>query len=241
MLIGTRGIVFNYIKYSDSSIICRIYTEALGIKSYIVYTPKTKKTAFRMAFFQPLTLLDLVVYNKENKSLNRIKEVSCTESLQSIPFNVYKSSMALFISEVLYKAVKEEESNPVLFSYVHHFIKNLDAAECHYTDYHLVFLMHLTQYLGFLPKEKPAGTFSFFDMVEGKFCHVKPLHSSYIESPLSDYFHRLLKADFNVNESLKLNGRLRHALLEKLVQYYSIHLEGMGTIQSMAVLKEIFA
>ncbi len=238
MLVATKGIVFNSLKYSENSLICRIYTEQLGIKSYLINTPKGRKK--RMALYQPLTMLDLVVYNKENKNLNRIKEMHCEEPLLTVPHNVFKSTAALFVAEILYKAVKEEEPNAALYSFIRHFVKLLDVAERNYADYHLVFLIHLTQFLGFYPKSAALENVRYFDMVEGRFCSVKPLHSACIEQPLSTSFYKLLHSDYHNTNKLMLNGSLRQQLLQKILLYYKIHLEGMGSVKSAEVLKSVF-
>jgi len=239
MLLATQGIVLGHVKYSESSIICKIYTETAGIKSYIINNIRSKKSQGKMAVYQPLTLLNLIVYNKENKNLQRIKEVHCAEPLKSIPYNIYKSSMALFIAEVLHKTIKEEEANPALFAFIKHFIKLLDTSEDKFSDFHLIFIMHLTQYLGFSPKADAKDN-SYFDMIEGKFCMHKPLHSFFIAQPLCAYFHKLLAADYDNVDNIKLNGRLRLLLLEKLLLYYKTHLDGMAPIKSVEIFKSVF-
>ncbi len=241
MLISTRAIVLKHYKYSENSIICKIYTEELGIKSYLINNVHNKKSKIKIGLFQPLTLLDLVVYNKENKQLQHIKEVSCTEPLMDIQFNILKSTMALFIAEIVLKTIKEEETNPVLYSFIRDFIKNFEQVRESYSDYHLIFLLNFTQYLGFYPKTESYSDMSYFDMIEGRFYLKRPLHSSYIENQLSYYMHQLLQIAYSDSKQLKLNGKIRQQLLEKIIMYYKIHLEGIGTIHSAEILKMVFS
>ncbi|MDD3876716.1 MAG: DNA repair protein RecO [Bacteroidales bacterium] len=240
MLTATNGIVFKHYKYSENSIICKIYTEAFGIKSYLIKGVNGKSKKFKPALFQPLTILDLVVLDKENRNLQFVKEIQCAEQLNSIPFNIYKSSVALFIAEILLKSIKEEEPNAALYGYVKHFIQLLDKTEKNYSNFHLLFLLHLTQYLGFFPKKRNVENLFFFDMREGRFVADKPLHSNYMDKVLSTHFHDLFNMDYNNCDKLCLNGQIRAQLLEKLVVYYAIHLEGMGKINALEVLKMVY-
>ncbi len=108
MLHKTRGIVFKYFKYGDTSIIAKVYTEAFGLQSYIVNGARSTKSKGKIAFYQPLTLLDLVVYKKKNSGINRISEVRCSQPLKTIPYEITKSSQGVFLSELLYKCIKED-------------------------------------------------------------------------------------------------------------------------------------
>lgn len=241
MITATRAIVLKHFKYAENSIICKIYTEEFGVKSYIISNLRSKKAQNKIGWYQPLTLLDLIVYNKENKQLHHIKETNCSEPLMTIHNHVYKSSMALFVAEMLLKSIKEEEANAVQFAFVRHFIKNLDATPTNFTDYHLIFLLHLTQYLGFYPKVESFTEKSFFDMIEGKFVQRQPLHSTYIDQEMAGYFHMLLNADYDNTDHIKINGKIRQQLLEKIIMFYKTHLEGIGNIYSAEVLKMVFS
>jgi len=241
MILSTKAIVLKHYKYSENSIICKIYTEELGIKSYLINNVHNKRSKLKIGFFQPLTLLDLVVYNKENKQLQHVKEVACVEPLLDIQMNIVKSSIALFVAEVILKTIREEEANPVLFAFVTEFIKKFNEAIENFADYHLVFLLNFTQYLGFYPKMESYSYNSYFDMLEGRFCHNIPLHTNYIERQYSNYLFQLLTVDYTGTKILNLNGKLRQQLLDKIILYYKIHLEGMGMIHSAEVLKMIFS
>jgi len=240
VLISSKAIVLKHYKYSENSIICKIYTEELGIKSYLINNLRSKKAQNKIAWYQSLTLLDLVVYNKEKKQLQHIKEASCSEPLMTVHCQVHKSSIALFIAEILLKTIKEEEANAALFAFIEHFIKILDKTPTDYADFHLIFMLQLTHYLGFYPKMESYTTNAYFDMIEGKFSSNKPLHATFIESNLSNYFYSLLNADYANSNTLNLNGRLRNLILENIIMYYKTHLEGIGIIHSSEVLKMVF-
>jgi len=240
MIISSKAIVLKHYKFSDNSIICKIYTEELGIKSYLINNLRSKKAQNKIALYQPLTLLDLIIYNNEKKQLQHIKEASCSEPLMTVHHQVYKSSIALFIAEVLLKTIKEEEANAAQFAFVKHFIKILDNEQKDYADFHLIFMLHFTQYLGFYPKVESYKPDSYFDMIEGKFLINRPLHATFIDTNLALYFYSLLNADYANSNTLKLNGKLRQLLLEKIIMFYKTHLEGIGNIHSTEVLKMVF-
>src|SRR6185369_7455791 len=108
MLHKTRGIVFRFTKYGDTSIIVTIFTELFGLQTYIVNGVRSKSAKSKIALFQPLTLLDLIVYYKENANIKRIKEIRCVHQYQTVQTDVRKSSIGMFLNEILNKTVKEE-------------------------------------------------------------------------------------------------------------------------------------
>src|SRR5690606_15189127 len=103
----TKGIVINYLKYRETSIIVRIYTRQLGLKSYVVNSVRSEIPRYKIALFQPLSLLELVVYHREGVSLNRISETKLAYAFHRIPFDYYRSGIAMFVGEVLGKAIYE--------------------------------------------------------------------------------------------------------------------------------------
>jgi DNA repair protein RecO (recombination protein O) len=151
MLLKTKGIVLNQIKYRETSIITKIYTEDFGLKSYIVNGVRTKSSKTKIGLFQPLTLLDLVVYYKEKTTLHRISEIKCYSPYKSIPFEIKKSSIVLFLSEILNKTLKEEISNKELFDFLSTSLIYFDEVKEDYHNFHLQFLFQLSAFLGFFP------------------------------------------------------------------------------------------
>ena len=98
MLHKTRGIVFSYTEYRETSLIVKIYTELFGIQSYIVNGVRKKNAKLNVGWFQPLTLVELVVYHKERHGLQRISEIRPMPALRDIPFYVIKSAIVLFLN-----------------------------------------------------------------------------------------------------------------------------------------------
>jgi DNA repair protein RecO (recombination protein O) len=229
MLHKTKGIVLNYIKYRETSIIVRIYTELFGLQSYIINGVRSKKAKHKIALFQPLTLLDLVVYKKENANLHRIAELKCDAPFTTLPFDFKKSGIALFITEVLLKSIKGEEENPILFEFLYKSILIFDNLEKHYENFHLQFLIKLSRYLGF----GPEGSNEFFDQI---FLHTNIREIAELEKKA---FDQLMKIPYQ-NE-VKIPNAIRRELIELILKFYGLHIENFGEVKSLAILKEVMS
>ncbi len=231
MLHKTRGIALSYIRYRETSIIAKIYTESFGMQSYIVNSVRSSRSkSNKIALFQPLTLLDLVVYHKnKTDSLHRISEIKCLYPFHSVPFLVIKSSLALFLTELLTKCLREEEENIPLFDFLQSAIMYLDEAESGFENFHLHVLIQLAFYLGF-------GLETTTDFSN----ELRTNH--YPQSPDASQnmaLHTWLTAPFGTRVALDRPRRL--SLLNMLLFFYKIHLDSLGEIKSLDVLHEILS
>jgi DNA repair protein RecO (recombination protein O) len=239
MLHKTRGIVFKTTDYSENSIIVQIFTEKFGLQSYIVNGAKKPKAKMNRNIFQPLHLLDMVVYHKNAGNVQRIKEVKNSPLLQSIPYDVIKSSLAIFLNEVLYKAVRQQSADENLFGFIFSSIEWLDNETDGLANFHLLFLIKLTRYLGFYPDRYPAGNADYFDLKNGVFTRYKPDSVLYLLPPYTGKFHMLLECSFENLPQIKLTNDDRRYLIQKLLEYYALHVESFGNIRSHEVLEEV--
>ena len=164
MLHKTRGIVFKTTDYGESSVIVQVFTEKFGLQSYIVNGAKKQKAKISRNMLQPLHLLDMVVYHKNTGNVQRIKELKNSPQLQTIPYDVIKSSLAIFLNEVLYKAVRQQSADENLFGFVFSAIEWLDHQGEGLANFHLLFLIQLTRYLGFYPDRYLAGEITVIDV-----------------------------------------------------------------------------
>ncbi|OJV21380.1 MAG: DNA repair protein RecO [Dyadobacter sp. 50-39] len=229
MLHKTRGIALSYIRYKESSIIARIYTETFGIQTYIVNGVRSSKSKTnRIAFFQPLTLLDLVVYHKNKEdTIHRISEIKCYAPFYSIPFDVIKSGLALFMTEMLGKTLREEENNEPLFHFIEQSVMYLDEAEAGFENFHIQFLMQLAHYLGFGVETAEDME---IELKENHFPHQADTqeHSATV---------KMLENGYGL--SIPLDRGRRINILEKLIFFYKIHMDALGEIKSLDVLREV--
>ncbi|MDF2433427.1 MAG: repair protein RecO [Mucilaginibacter sp.] len=239
MLHKTRGIVFKTTDFGDNSIIVQVFTEKFGLQSYLVNGAKKPKAKIGRNMLQPLHLLDMVVYHKNTGNMQRIKELKNSPQLQTIPYDIIKSSIALFLNEVLFKAVKQQGEDGNLFDFIFSAIEWMDHQTEGLANFHLLFLTQLTRYLGFYPDRHFAGNADYFDMKNGMFCSYKPDSFSYLSPPHTQNFAMLLQCGFETMATLKLNNDERRYLIQKLLEYYALHIEGFGSIRSHEVLEEV--
>lgn len=239
MLQATKGIVFQHLNYAESSVIVKIYTEAYGLQSYMVKGVRSRKSKTRPALFQPLTLLDLVVYHKEGKQLQHIREIRVEYAYHSIPVNLVKRSLLFFLDELLVKSIREETANQPLFNWIINALKWLDLSDSNMVNFHLVFMMQLTRFLGFYPKNNLSSATVYFDLQEGQFVSHPPAHPNYTEDLLSNQLLAIHTATFEESGNLTITNKERRKLVETLVTYYRFHLPNFGELKSLEVLKTI--
>ena len=220
MIQKTKGVVFRFTKYGETSIIVSIFTEAFGLQSYIVNGIRSRTARNRIALYQPLTLLDLVVYHRENANINRIKESHCIYAYQHIPTDMRKTACAIFANEVVNKTIREEGHVPDLFEFLFDTLVRLDSLSTGVEQFPLVFLLKLSHLLGFGVTTN--------DMVLGS--HVTSTGS---EQKLNE----LLSADYG--EPTDLTADQRRELLDILLRFYNNHMEWLGEWKSVAVLRDV--
>jgi len=206
MIAKTQGIVFHQIKYSESSLIVKIYTREFGIQSYLLKGLRSKKSKISPALLQHLSLLDIVASHKEKSNLHYIREIHSAHQYASIPYDMTKSSITLFVNELLMKAIREEEPNTALFDFVFQSMQWLDLASENYVNFHLIFSMQLCRYLGFYPRGVYAPSTPYFDLEEGCFENRRPLHHNYLQGKESENLSMLSDFSFDNIEDITLNN-----------------------------------
>jgi DNA repair protein RecO (recombination protein O) len=229
MLHKTKGVVLNYLKYKESSIIAKVYTERFGIQSYVVNGVRSSKAKVnRIALFQPLTLLDMVVYHKSKlDTLHRLSEVRNLYPFSQLPFDIVKTSLALFITELLGKCLKEEEANPLLFEFLQRAVVELDETSEGLESFHLFFMCRLAGFLGF-----EVESMEHFTALLGEY-----RYSDLPDARLKESLFHLFAGDV---DALRMAGKTSRArILAQLIFYYRTHMEGFGDIKSLDILKTV--
>lgn len=241
MLHKTKGIVLQTINYSDTSLIARIYTQRFGLQPYMVNGARGKKAKIKANVLQPLTLVDMVVYHKEKNSLQRISEIKNDPPFTSIPYNFVKTSIAIFVNELLCKAIKEEEPNDRLFDFLHSSVQILDLEHDSCANFHLCFMIQLSKYLGFFPQGRACAETPYFDLQEGTFIAKEPMHPYFLYPVHAQLLWQLVQADYSSASALSIHKTQRKELLEKLVLYYELHLPSLREINSHRILEEVMS
>ncbi|HLO59319.1 MAG TPA: DNA repair protein RecO [Bacteroidales bacterium] len=229
MLNKTRAIVLHQVKYGESSLIVTFYTEKFGRISGIVSGVKSKKSKIPAILFQPLTLLETDFYYRQNHTIQRLKEATAAHIYNSIPYNTSKSAVALFLAEVLYLSLQEEEHNPLLFSFVFHAFQLLDAKDENTSWFHHWFMLQLTRYLGFFPGSGTPAT-------------VSPVIHEFagLSERASTALIELINSPQGPPDLERFGHTQRNELLERIIRYYTVHIEDFSRLKSWAVLQEVF-
>ena len=239
MLTKTKGIVFKSIKYGETSMISSIYTEAFGLQKYVINGVRSKKPKVSAGLLQPLTLLDLVVYGKTGRDLNRIKELRAEEIYVQIPFDIVRGSIGLFLVEVVQKCIRESEAHPELFSFLQSSFLLLDRHPVHISNFHLIFLMQLSAYLGFLPQSNWTETHCYFDLQGGQFVDSPTSLTGCLNKEDSWVFHQIQDKELVDSGHVKLSRESRRQVLENLLLYYKMHVEGLTEIHAHRILETV--
>ncbi len=238
MLHKTRGIVFRAIKYSNTSIITTIYTEQFGLQTYMVNGARSAKSK-KAPLFQPATILDLVVYKRENKNIQHIKEIKLEVLYRRLPLQVVRSSVALFIIETLLKCIQEEETNPALFEFIVETLTFLDECKTVPALLPQYFLVELSKHLGFYPQDKFSKATPYFDMREGHFA-VKETNLYSLSTTMSRIFSELKEKGRDELDNYQLPYVQRKELLDALITFYTLHVTNFKKLKSLDVLEEVF-
>ena len=231
MLKKTRGIVISYTRYSETSIIVKIFTEVMGMKTYIVNGVRSTKNGSKIALYQPLTLLDLVVYyKKEHTGIQRISEARCQVPYQHIPIDFQKSTMALFIAEVLGKVLRDEEQNQLLFDFLFQTLVWFDDNQENYHSFHLQFLAKIPRFIGFDPMSA--------EVLLAQIEEHKPLRFPPSLLPqIKKEINQLLASNFE--EIIQVSPNIRGYIIDLFLEYYRVHTAGFGEVKSLTVLREM--
>ncbi len=239
MLHKSRGIALHATKFSETSSVVKIYTELFGLQSYLVKGVRKQNAKIKPGLFQPLTILDLVVYHKEKSSLQNLKEANYSHPYRAIPFDIRKSSIAIFINELVYKTIHEEEPHPELFTFLYNTCLQLDAASDNFSLFHLVFSLQLTRYLGCMPQLNYSGKTPFLNLREGIFQASTPEHPDFLEPAMSQLFFQLLRTPECAAASIQVSAKTRDTLLEMILFYYHLHVPGFREMQSHHILHTV--
>ncbi|WP_378180716.1 DNA repair protein RecO [Aquimarina sp. SS2-1] len=239
MIVNTPAIVIHSLRYGESDLIVLLFTKTSGLRSYLLKgILKSKRGKIRSSLFQPLTLLDIEANHKNKGTLERIKEAKILVPYESLHTDFVKSSLVFFLSEVLKNTIQEEEANEELFHYLETTFLWLDSHN-NISNFHIVFLIKLTQYLGFYPDISDI-TLSVFNLQEG--CFQNEASNIYcIEGHSVLIFKEFLGTTFEESMNIKMSRMVRNEMLTTLLVYFELHLHGFRKPKSFSILNEIFS
>jgi DNA repair protein RecO (recombination protein O) len=237
MLVKTKAIVISSLKYQEKSLIVKCFTLSDGLKSYFVQSAfSAKKSNQKIAYFQPLTLLEIEANHKNKGTLEHFKEIKLAHAYQTISRDIVKSTIVIFLSEILHHSIQEEEKNENLFLFLESALLWLDHHE-ETSNFHLILMLEVTKFLGFYPDISEIEG-KHFEMKDGFFTPF--LGIACLSEHETHLFKKLIELKFDSNQKV-FAGTERQILLKILLDYYTIHLDGFKKPKSLDVLKEVFA
>ncbi|UKT63072.1 DNA repair protein RecO [Pedobacter mucosus] len=241
MLHKVRGIVLKTTNYSESSVIVQVLTDKFGMQSYLINGVKKPKAKIKINMLQSLHLLDMVVYHKVNTNIQRVSEVRQTPVFRTIPYDIIKTSIVIFLNEVLYKSIRQQAADDSLFDYIFNSIAWFDESEEINPNFHLSFLLKLTRFLGFSPNDKRRTDQIYFDLQEGEFVSRPPVHSNYLHKEDALGFILLFNTPLEKIYEIKFSNNQRRFLLDKILVFYTLHTASFGEVQSHKILETLLS
>lgn len=236
-----RGIVLNTIKYGESSMVAHLLTDVAGRKSFMVQGigKGGRGKGGKSALFQPMFLVDIMALESSHTQIDRVKEVALARPLQSIPFDVRKSTVALFMAELLYKIVREVEPDSPLFEYVYNSVVALDEMEEGVFNFHLWFMVGLSRFLGFFPADEYSEG-AVFDIENGSFTAIPPRSGLFFNADNSRLLATLMDISPVELGNIRLSRVQRKDFIESLLAHFGYHLDTTPNLQSLRILSEVF-
>lgn len=240
MNVKTKAVVLRSLKYGERQLVVDMFCEQCGRVSFICSVPVSAKGKLKKQLFQPMTLLELEFDHRPARSLQHLRDVRLVSPYASIPFNPHKLSITLFLAEFLYYSTRDEQLNPSLFAYVQHSMEWLDGCRGSCANFHLVFMLRLSRFIGFYPNLENYHPGNCFDLREGAFCEHAPLHGNFLDPREARLIGLLMRIDYMTMHLLRMSKTERNRCIDVLIEYYRLHIPAFPELKSLAVLRELF-
>lgn len=240
MLLKSRGIVLNTLKYNDETLIAQVLTEEVGYRTFSVRISRGKRSRSSHIFFYPLSLIELTWDERTNVKMVTPRTVSTSSPLVSIPLEPQKVTIAMFLGEFLNYALRSEPSSPELFSYLYNSILWLDAQNRRYANFHLVVLLRLTKFLGFFPDRPIFIPGGYFDLQSASYTQFRPPHNNYLEPADAQMIPTLLRMRFENMHLFRFSGAERNHFLSVINDFYRIHIPNFPELKSLPILHDFY-
>lgn len=240
MLHKTKGIVFKCTRYGESSVVMQVLTHQYGLQTYLINGVRKSKSKYSPAILQGLHLLDMVVYHKENGGIQRVSDVRNSPAYKSIPLHTVKSGLVMFMNEVLYKSISHGQADTRLFDFLYGYLLQLDEEEGPLANFLIFFLLDLSQELGFYPASPESADQPYFDLKDGSFSEMRPVHPAFITGSFCLLLGRILHSPTDERPLFTFSKAERKELTGFLLQYFAFHIDNFGQIKSWEVLESVF-
>lgn len=241
MITKTEAVVLHSFKLGESKLIAELFCRSSGRLSFVLPLPKSGKAPVKKQFFQPMTLLEIEADIRPRLHLQKMKDVRLLSPYVSLPFDPSKLAIALFVAEFLTHALRSEQQDEPLFEYIKDSLLWLDGSEYHYANFHLVFLMRLSRFLGFYPNLDDYHEGCCFDLRQGCFVGQAPVHRDFLPPQEAALIRLMMRMDFSNMRHFRLSHTQRNRLADVIISYYRLHLPAFPELRSLPVLQELWA
>lgn len=243
MLVTTPAIVLRTIKYGEKKLIVDLFSRSLGRLSFVVSIPKSPHAKLKKQYFQPLTLLTVEFDYRPQAQLQKMNDASLLVPLSMLFAEPSKLSICLFLSEFLYHALRSEQQDEPMFDYISTSIQWLESRDSDYANFHLVFLMHLSRFLGFYPNldyREDSQPTVYFDLRSASFCSAPPVHHDFLMPEEAGMLRLMMRMDYHTMHLFKMNRQQRNRCIEVALQFYRLHLPDFPDLRSLDVLRDLW-
>lgn len=234
----SEGLVLHTARYGEAGLIADIFLPRRGTVSFIFTLGR--RTGARKSLLSPLSFVELTFDYRPTKSLQRARELHAALPYRAIPYQPLKTSLALFLAEFLWGALRHETPNEPLFAYLRAALTWLDEADTDYANFHLALLIHTTRFLGLWPSSDDYHEGDCFDMLEARFVDRAPLHRAYLTPPEARMLSKYLRLDYANMGHFRLNRTLRRQVLDRIEEYYRLHIPEFREVRSGDILRALF-
>lgn len=234
-----EAIVLQLIPHKDYNAIVKLFTRKSGLASCWINSLHGKSSGIRVAGLQPLTIINAITDQRETKQLSTLKEMQISFFPANIINNIEKSALAIFIAELLSHTIKESATDESLYDFLRESIMMLNNTDERCANFHIIFMLNLSNHLGLLPKNSFSPQTSYLNLEEGTYQAKAPMHTAFLYPDESECISKLSALPIASFACADVPSVLRKNILHALLKYFEIH-TGMAPLKSHLVLEEVF-
>lgn len=234
------GIVLRTVKYGDSSLIVDLFTESHGRMSFVAHVSTSgRRRSSGAVFWRPLSMVEFDADLHGQGRLAHARNVRLSHNYTDLPFQPHKQMLVLFLAEFLSRVLREQQADAPLYGYLTHSLLWLDAAPSGFANFHLVFLLRLSQFVGIWPNIEGEPDGRYFDLRSGTYADAVPLHPDFLSPDESRLLPLLQRMNYPTMHLFRFSRLQRRRVLDVLTTYYRLHLPAFGELRSLDVLREL--
>ncbi len=237
----TRAIVLRAVKYGESGIVADMLTEQMGRVSFMVKVSRSPKSKFHKQLFMPLSLLEVDFDYRAKASLQKLRDIRMAVPMTGIALHPHKLAVAMFLAEFLCHATRDESDNAPLFRFVAISLEWLEGVETGLANFHLVFMIRMSRFIGFFPNTDGDGAGKYFDLLGACFTSRPPLHGHFLAPDEASKIALLMRLNYKTMHLCAMTRDERNRCTEVILEYYRLHVPGFPALRSLEVLRQLFA